>query len=176
MIRKAFDIHFVTNESDNKLILFERRFDVIFTSFSSSFKVRYDFRLTISDPLKFAEKIRQTNITADEILVSYDVSSLFTNVPVDETIQLLADKAFKNNWFNEKNRLNIKKTDLIKLLTLATKHQLFQFNNGKLYEQVDGVAMGSPLGPLIANAFMWRRSYLSQTTSLPSSIGTLMTH
>ena len=38
-IRKAFDIHFVTNESDNKLILFERRFDVIFTSFSSSFKV-----------------------------------------------------------------------------------------------------------------------------------------
>ena len=41
-IRKAFDIHFVTNESDNKLILFERRFDVIFTSFSSSFKVRYD--------------------------------------------------------------------------------------------------------------------------------------
>ena len=42
LIRKAFDIHFVTNESDNKLILFERRFDVIFTSFSSSFKVRYD--------------------------------------------------------------------------------------------------------------------------------------
>ena len=35
-------INYVTNESDNKLILFERRFDVIFTSFSSSFKVRYD--------------------------------------------------------------------------------------------------------------------------------------
>ena len=32
---KAFDIHFDTNESDNKLILLERRFDVIFTSFSS---------------------------------------------------------------------------------------------------------------------------------------------
>ena len=41
LIRKAFDIHFVTNESDNKLILFEQRFDVTFTSFSSSFKVRY---------------------------------------------------------------------------------------------------------------------------------------
>ena len=168
MIRKAFDIHFVTNESDNKLILFERRFDVIFTSFSSSFKVRYDFRPTISDPLKFAEKIRQTNITADEILVSYDVSSLFTNVPVDETIQLLADKAFKNNWFNEKNRLNIKKTDLIKLLNLATKYQLFQFN-GKLYEQVDGVAMGSPLGPLMANAFMCSlEDKLSKSNNLSS--------
>ena len=32
---------FYTNESDNKLILLERRFDVIFTSFSSSIKVRY---------------------------------------------------------------------------------------------------------------------------------------
>ena len=41
MIRKAFNIHFVTNETNNELILFERRFDVIFTSFSSLFKVHY---------------------------------------------------------------------------------------------------------------------------------------
>ena len=36
---------------------------------------------------------------------------------------------------------------------MATKHQLFQFN-GSLYEQIDGVAMGSHLGPLMANTFM----------------------
>ena len=36
---------------------------------------------------------------------------------------------------------------------MATKHQLFQFN-GSLFEQIDGVAMGSPLGPLMANTFM----------------------
>ena len=34
--------------------------------------------------------MRQKN--ADEILVSYDVTPLFTDVPADETIQLLADK------------------------------------------------------------------------------------
>ena len=125
-------------------------------------------KTTISDPFKFAEKIRQTGIKDDEILVSYDVTSLFTNVPVDETIQLLADKAFKGNWFNKKNKLNITKTDLIKLLTLATKHQLFQFN-GNLYEQVDGVAMGSPLGPLMANAFMCSlEQKLSKSNKLPS--------
>lgn len=33
------------------------------------------------------------------------------------------------------------------------KNQLFQFD-GKLFEQIDGVAMGSPLGPLLANVFM----------------------
>ena len=44
-------------------------------------------------------------------------------------------------------------TNLIELLEVASKNQLFQFK-GNLYEQVDGVAMGSPLEPLMANAFM----------------------
>ena len=39
------------------------------------------------------------------------------------------------------------------LLEIASKNQLFQLE-GKLYEQVEGVAMGSPLGPLMANSFM----------------------
>ena len=49
--------------------------------------------------------------------------------------------------------MNISKQDLIELLGVATKGQLFQFN-GSLYEQIDGVAMGSPLGPLLAKVFM----------------------
>ena len=49
--------------------------------------------------------------------------------------------------------MNISKQDLIDLLSVATKSQLFQFN-GSLYEQIDGVAMGSPLGRLLANVFM----------------------
>ena len=39
------------------------------------------------------------------------------------------------------------------LLYYLRSNRLFQFN-GKLYEQTDGVAMGSPLGPLMANVFM----------------------
>ena len=49
--------------------------------------------------------------------------------------------------------MSISKDDPIELLSVATKNQLFQFN-GNLYEQVDGVAMASPLDPLMANAFM----------------------
>ncbi|KAL9963061.1 hypothetical protein ACROYT_G032227 [Oculina patagonica] len=88
-----------------------------------------------------------------DILVSYDVSSLFTNVPLQETIEILAEKAFVDNWFNNTHNLNISKWDLIELLSVATKEQLFQFN-GQLYQQIDGVAMGSPLGPLMANTFL----------------------
>ncbi|KAL9980400.1 hypothetical protein ACROYT_G008988, partial [Oculina patagonica] len=108
---------------------------------------------TISDVIQFAEETRELDFNEDDILVSYDVSALFTNVPLEETIQILANKAFTRNWFNETHNLNITQDDLVKLLRVATKHQLFQFN-GSLYEQINGVAMGSPLGPLMANTFM----------------------
>ena len=68
---------------------------------------------------------------------------------MDETIEILAAKAFKDDWFNKEYDLNITKTNLIELLGVATKNQLFQFE-GNLYEQVDGVAMSSPLRPLMA--------------------------
>ena len=106
---------------------------------------------TISDPLRFSEELRKNRNV--EILVSYDVSSLFTNVPVDETIEILVQKAFHEEWFNNKYKLALKECDLRALLSIAVKNQLFQLD-GKLYEQIDGVAMGSPLGPLMANTFM----------------------
>ena len=44
-------------------------------------------------------------------------------------------------------------TDYVDLLSVATKEQLFQFNEA-LFEQTDCVAMGSPIGPLPVNVFM----------------------
>ena len=42
---------------------------------------------------------------------------------------------------------------MTKLLALCTKNVHFSFNN-EIYIQTDGVAMGSPLGPVIENTFM----------------------
>ena len=123
---------------------------------------------TISDVFNFAEEIQHFKLDENGFLVYYDVTALFTNVPLDETIHILADKAFKDNWFNKTYNMNISKDDLIKLLNVATKNQLFQFN-GNLYEQVDGVAMGSPLGPLMANAFICSvEEKLARENKLPS--------
>ena len=108
---------------------------------------------TVTGIFTFTEEIQGMEINDQDILVSYDVSLLFTDVPVNETIELLAEKAFKDDWFNREYNLNITKPDLIELFGIATKNQLFQFQ-GNLYEQVDGVAMGSPLRPLMATTFM----------------------
>ena len=110
-------------------------------------------RYTVTDIFEFATEIGNLEIANGDILVSYDVSSLFTNVPLDETIEILANRALTNNWFHTTYDLNLTKTDLVDLLSVATKEQLFQFNVA-LYEQTYGVAMGSPLGPLLTNGFM----------------------
>lgn len=57
-----------------------------------------------------------------DLLVLYDVSSVFTNVPVYETIEGIAERGFENNWFSKEHSLNIMKSDLIELLQNATKH------------------------------------------------------
>ncbi|XP_044166580.1 uncharacterized protein LOC122950641 [Acropora millepora] len=73
----------------------------------------------------------------------------------DETIDILVDKAFTNDWFNQTYDLNLEKEELTQLLEVARTNQLSQFD-GQLYEQTDadGVAIGSPLGPLMVNVFM----------------------
>ncbi|XP_078368997.1 uncharacterized protein LOC144652976 [Oculina patagonica] len=108
---------------------------------------------TITDAFSFSDEIRTVQMGDNDILVSYDVSSLFTNVPLSETINILVDKAFTDDWFNQTYGLELQRDYLTTLLEIPTSNQLFQFN-GQLYEQIDGVAMGSPLGPLMANVFM----------------------
>ena len=83
-------------------------------------------------------------------MASLDVDSLFTNIPLDETIDLVTKKVFAN-----KRKVNgLSRTDFRRLLELSTKGTVFLFD-GKYYRQKDGVAMGSPLGPVLANAFLW---------------------
>ena len=85
-----------------------------------------------------------------------------------ETIDILVDKAFEGDWFNKTHGTQLQKHQLTDLLEIATTNQLFQFN-GKLYEQTDGVAMGSPLGPLLANVFMCHIEHqLEQRNMIPS--------
>ena len=80
---------------------------------------------------------------------SLDVDSLFTNIPLDETIDICVNQLFENTDTVE----GFTKLELKQLLRLATKESYFLFN-GLLYKQNDGVAMGSPLGPSLANPFL----------------------
>ena len=97
----------------------------------------------------FVTTLANKSLPPDFELVSFDVVSLFTKVPLDYTIEIILRKIYDEHRISTK----IPRQDLKKLLYMCTKEMHFIFNK-RGYRQVDGVAMGSPLGPVIANIFM----------------------
>ena len=99
------------------------------------------------DTFSFVSQIKNSNYSG-KFLVSYDVTSLFTNIPLQETIDIAI-----NLIFNHIPNLNITKKELKKPFLFATSQIHFLFN-GKFYNQIDGVTMDSPLAPVFANILM----------------------
>ena len=102
---------------------------------------------TLAKILFFVSQINNANL-CKKFLVSYDVTSLFTNIALQETIDIAI-----NLIFNHNPNLNITIKELKKLFLLATSQTHFFFYS-KFYNQIDGVAMGSLLAPVLANIFM----------------------
>jgi len=103
----------------------------------------------LKDTFDFVNKVSNIAHVENQHMVSFDVESLFTNIPTLETIEIILNRAFKHSEiFHQMNRKTLKN-----LLIICTQKSHFQFN-GNYYDQIDGVAMGSPLGPLFANIFM----------------------
>ena len=113
--------------------------DLLSTIVVDDYSCKYTF--------SFVSQIKNANLSG-KFLVSYDLTSLFTNIPLHETIDIAINLIFNNN-----PNLNITKKELRKLFLFATSQTHFLFNS-KFYNQIVGVVMGSPLAPVLANIFM----------------------
>ena len=71
------------------------------------------------------------------------------NVPLDKTIFIILKKVHDKKFI----KTTIPKSVIKELLYLCAKYVHFMFN-GEMYIQCEWIAMGSPLGPLLANIFM----------------------
>ena len=107
----------------------------------------------VKDSFSFVSEITAFRSSEDLVMASFDVSSLFTNVPLDETIDLCTDLAFDETDKLQHRDCSLDHTQFRKLLGFAVKENHFVFN-GQLFDQINGVAMGSPLGPSLANILM----------------------
>ena len=104
---------------------------------------------TVNDSFSFASEINNYKYSDSDILASFDIKSLYTNIPLIETINIIIDLVFANyNLFNLFNKFQFKKFLEITLL------DTYFFFNKNLYKQVDGLAMGSPIAPVLANIFL----------------------
>ncbi|XP_069983746.1 uncharacterized protein [Penaeus vannamei] len=104
---------------------------------------------TIENSTAFANEIIYLDLEQPSTMASFDVESLFTNVPLLETTEIIVD----NIQTTHLNKFGLTKDSFKKLLNIAAHHSVFSYNDD-IYMQTDGVAMGSPLGPSYANAFL----------------------
>ncbi len=104
---------------------------------------------TVNNSAEFVNEISTLKFDAPVTMASFDVESLFTNIPLKETTKLILDNS--NDCMISSYGLD--KPSFASLLEIATCSSMFTFKD-KLFTQIDGVAMGSPLGPSYANAFL----------------------
>ena len=104
--------------------------------------------LTTNEFNNFAEEV--VNYDHKLYVASLDVESLFTNIPLEESFKNCVNDLFFNNFYSGK----LSRKDWYELLKLAATESSFIFDN-ILYKQIGRVAMGSPLGPRVANAFLY---------------------
>ena len=105
---------------------------------------------SINNAQQFLEKLRDIEIEEDEIMVSFDVTALFTSIDLTlakETIANLIPEQLQPGQ-------TLKKRSIGTLIDLCLS-TFFSFD-GKLYQQIRGTPMGSPVSGLIAEAVMQR--------------------
>ncbi|NJN44452.1 MAG: hypothetical protein HC806_06855 [Anaerolineae bacterium] len=105
---------------------------------------------TLENSKEFSQTIINVPDSSNFFMCSFDVSNLFTNVPIHETINIICQQLFK---VNGDTYLNMNLRTFKKLLELSVLNSFFIFNN-ILYNQFEGLGMGLPLGPTFANIFM----------------------
>ena len=103
-----------------------------------------------------AKELADIVIEAGDILNSHDVVSLFTNTPIDQVLEIVKNRLEKEDVlkrYNKQEGFNLTCDDVVELLHFILTTTYFTFRS-KIYRQLFGTAMGSPVSPIAANIFM----------------------
>ena len=92
--------------------------------------------LMIKDSFAFVNEIRSID-NNNYHMASFDVRSLFTNIPLDETCKIILEELFRNSDVYD----GFRREDMKKMLDNCVKNNVFIFDGG-LYVQKDGAPIG----------------------------------
>ena len=84
-------------------------------------------------------------------MVSFDVKSLFTNIPVDFVTDIILKEIYGSDMTKKVYGLTTRQ--IKNLLVWTTKRTTLNFN-GSFYEQIDGVGKEFPIAPAFADIVM----------------------
>ena len=95
--------------------------------------------------------MKKLKVEEDEELRSYDVSALFTSVPVDKALVVIKRKLEEDTTLHKRTPLSPE--DITTLLEKCLRCTYFLYR-GEYYLQIHGAAMGSPVSPIVCNLYM----------------------
>ena len=109
------------------------------------------------------DKLQSIKLQDNEELVSFDVSALFTSIPVNQALDVINQLIIQHQtnmdfkykvgkaWYEVADYLD--REDIMVLLKVVLNNCVFSFQ-GKFYKQLHGAAMGSPCSPVVANIYV----------------------
>ncbi|XP_075163163.1 uncharacterized protein LOC142235789 [Haematobia irritans] len=108
-----------------------------------------DSKYNIKDGIEFKKRINQQTIHDNELLISFDVVSLFPSVPIN-----LAIRTIKEKWAIMQEFTKIPMDLFLEIVTLCIKDSRYFTYDDKIFEQTKGMSMGSPISPIVADIIM----------------------
>lgn len=94
------------------------------------------------------EKLKNLNVPDDHVLISLDVTALYTNVPIE-----LVKHGIERRFNRIRQHTNLTLQDLFEAVDILMSETYFQFDN-EYYQQIHGCAMGSSVSCLFADMVM----------------------
>jgi len=102
----------------------------------------------IKNSFELVNKLSNTTLKPNYTVISLDVVSLFTNIPMQ-----LAVNSILKRWDRISNSTKITQEEFVNGIKLIINSTFFTFDN-RVYKQIFGTPMGSPLSPIIADLVM----------------------
>lgn len=106
-------------------------------------------KYNVMNATHFVNKVKSVKLNPGECCISFDVKSLFTNVPLDLLERILSDR-----WNEISIHTAIPKQEFFQLLNFIVRDcNQFAYKN-TMYKQLEGVPMGLPISPILADIVM----------------------
>ena len=102
----------------------------------------------VKNTASFTKDINDITIELDEIMNSHDVVSLFTTVPIKETMAIIRERLEEDKTLHKHTKLHL--DDIMDLLDFMLSTTYFSYDD-RIYRQIQGAAIGCPVSVVVSN-------------------------
>ncbi len=123
---------------------------------------------SLTNTFEFVKLLEEYQFGHQDKILSFDVESFFTRVPVKESLEIVERRLLQIRELSEdplKAITSMKNSAIMKVLKLCLGNSYFVWDK-TLYLQVNGLPMGGRLSPILANIFMEELEFKVLTSTL----------